>query len=389
MRDTVWQYMPFDPYDIESIEAWLAGLCEKGLVPERVTRAFVRCRRESGEECRVRAIPAAHTREEEPPEAQRELFEAAGWTYIGTFGRFLHIFRTLDPAASEPDTDRALYAETLNRRVVGRSLRSFVFSTLLLIASAGFIVFVTLQSKTPLLSLLSSGLWRIAFLSVLTVLALYFAVQQLVKALSLRHRLARGEPMPRARRFSAAGMTARRIGEALLVCLLIAYFVILLASVGFRKTYAVSEAPLLPFPTLTALSPDAEPGGLPADGTDLADHVDIRRDLFVSPCYALRQREFAQDRDMPRTLYADVYFCRIPALNRRIALELADDKPSDAEILWQDGEFYILRYEGKTPYIEEKAQILVFCTPDRAGRVVYAGEADLSAFAFKFAGLAQ
>ncbi|MBQ1504238.1 MAG: hypothetical protein IIZ49_02505, partial [Oscillospiraceae bacterium] len=112
MRDTVWQYMPFDPYDIESIEAWLAGLCEKGLVPERVTRAFVRCRRESGEECRVRAIPAAHTREEEPPDAQRELFVSP--CYALRQREF----------AQDRDMPRTLYADVyfcripaLNRRI--------------------------------------------------------------------------------------------------------------------------------------------------------------------------------------------------------------------------------------------------------------------------------
>ena len=385
MGKTSYRLVPFETYELENLESWLSGLAERGLFPIRVYRSplLVKCEKNKPGTCRVRLEPAGRD-EENPPDVLCELYEAAGWEYIGTFGRLFHTFRTLDSNAPEPHSDPDLYAQVI-RRSTRRAIRDFIITNLILFGSLVFILALTLSDDQPLISLLHNGLWKILYLVVMIVLGLSVELRQLCSVISFRNRLKKGKPPRRNRHFSAWRLTIHRTATCILILLSFAWYILLFASIGFTDSHTVAQDEALPFPQLYALSPEAEPGGFQANGTDYANHVAITRDLIVPLYYDLQQ----SDMDANIELAVDCYLSAIPALTIQLARELTPDSMPEGELLWSDGEFYIRYYTTPASYNPGTVQCLILCTAQRAVFVRYQGDADLRQYAAAFAGIEE
>lgn len=385
MGKTRYRMVPFETYELENLESWFSSLSERGLYPVRVYRSplLVRCEKGTPGLCQVRLEPAGR-HEEDVPDALCELYEADGWEYIGAFGGLFYAFRTFDPDAPEPHSDPDVYAQVI-RRSLRRAVREFIISNLILFGSLALVLGLTLSDEQPLLSLLNNGLWKVFYLAAMVLLGLYVELRQLCSVLAFRSRLKKGKPPRRNRRFSAWRLTFHRAATCFLLLLSFAWYILLFASIGFTDSHTVAQDEALPFPQLCALSPEAEPGGFRANGTDYANFVAVTRDLLVPVHYGLRQSDMNADIELD----AECYLCAIPALNVRLAQELTPDSAPDGEILWADGAFYIRYYTVPALYNPGTMQCLIVCTAQRAAFIRYQGEADLREYAPAFAGIEE
>jgi hypothetical protein len=385
MGKTTYRLVPFETYEVENLESWLSSLSGCGLYPVRVYSSplLVKCEKGEPGACQVRLEPAGRN-EDEVPDALCELYEAAGWEYIGTFGRLFHTFRTLESTAPEPHSDPDLYAQVI-RRSTRRAIREFILSNAILLGALAFILAMTLSDEQPLLALLNNGLWKMLYLAVLVVLGLSAELRQLCSVISFRQRLKKGKPPRRNLHFSAWRLTLHRAVTCLLLLLSFAWYILLFASIGFTDSHTVAQDEALPFPQLAALSPQAQPGGFRANGTDYANHVAVTRDLIVPLVYELRQ----SDMDADIELQVDCYLCAVPQINQQLARELAPSTAPESELLWSDGVFYVRYYTVPAPYNPGTMQCLIVCTAERAAFVRYQGEADLREYAPAFAGLEE
>ncbi len=385
MGKTCYQLVPFELYEVENLESWLSSLSERGLIPIRVYHSplLVKCEKSQPGVCRVRLEPAGK-HEEDPPDALCELYEAAGWEYIGTFGRMFHTFRTLDSAAPEPHSDPDLYAQVI-RRTTHRVIREFILSNTLFFGLLTLILVLTFSFEHPLLSFLESGFWRVLYVAILVLLGFLVELRQLCSVLSFRHRLKKGLPPRRNQHFSIWKLTLRRIATCLVILLSISWYIFLFASIGRSDTHTIAQDEVLPFPLLSTLSPEAQPGGFYMNGSDFANYVSITRDIIVPLSYDLTQ----SDMDADIELNVDCYLCSIPALNIQLAQELTPESAPEGELLWSNGEFYIRYYTTPATYNAGTVQCLILCTAQRAAFIRYQGKADLRQYAAAFAGLEE
>lgn len=150
----VYKTTPVSLYDIQGLENWLEEQAKKGLFPLRITGDFTRFeRREAVPAPRFR-LEAANDRDLVEPE-RLELYQEAGWQYVGKISCLYFLFCTFDPAAPELHTDlvtRGISLEHLagqveKARKKQRILRSIILGIL---AVGAFLIWRMDPRRLPL-----------------------------------------------------------------------------------------------------------------------------------------------------------------------------------------------------------------------------------------------
>lgn len=377
--------IPFPYYEVENLESWLSSLSGKGLYPVHFNNAFffVKCKKGEPGHCRVRLEPFRSRDEAVPESGLMELYEAAGWEYLGPLSKLFHVFRTLDPKSPEPYLSADEYYASAMKQYFRRVISDCtVVAVTLLVALTIFVLSYILRDY-PMIEAVNSGLWRIPLLLLLCAVGASITLYELLTALKLRRRLVKGLPLRRSRRFSRFHLSFRFVLSLCVFIPVIVWYTMLFAQTDLMKTYTADSAADLPFPLISELVPDAEPGGARYNDMDYANYIRIRRDMIVTETYELRQEDNRGCAD----LYVKCFVTDEKHIASRLAYELTPQNAQETELLWSQDEYYIKYFTMPSAFHTGTDQCLVILTQDRAAFVRFFGSADLRAYASAFAGV--
>ncbi len=114
---------PYDPWEIDNIEAWLDDMASRGKWLQEIRHGFP-CF-EDTEPCITRHRIDAHPKDEATVARRTEEYRAFGWERVGAVNKYLDVYRAVDENAVELNTDEKLLHQALEK-TVGKIHRSNV-----------------------------------------------------------------------------------------------------------------------------------------------------------------------------------------------------------------------------------------------------------------------
>lgn len=169
---------PVPADDLEGMAGWLESMALQGLYFDGLfySRYFLTTflfKEGPPAQVRYRIDPAKGTLYSDPPAGLVELYEESGWTYMGSTGRYSHIFMTKDSDLPEPYDQPEILGQALSPQVENRK-RGLFLAGMLLIMDV-FLFCSILHSAL----ILRRPVWYQAVPIILLVLAITLSAQHL------------------------------------------------------------------------------------------------------------------------------------------------------------------------------------------------------------------
>lgn len=136
MSKEFFERLPYETADIPEIERWLDQMALKGNFLSDTAGGYWYFRKGEPEAVRYRLDAVEKMDKVGPSGEKRADYQAMGWSYVLTHGRYYHIFRSDNPMSEELHTDKAVKSYSFRR--LGRILLCSNVLALLVIGKALF-----------------------------------------------------------------------------------------------------------------------------------------------------------------------------------------------------------------------------------------------------------
>lgn len=219
MGNHVIRYMIYDAVEPQYIERRLEEYAAKGFRLDHFTGRFMTFEKVEPFQARYRLDPSPMSEAEIPNDDRVTLYEDLGWNYVCNYGRYYHVYVTLDPSAPELHTDPQLHARAFRRMTLSYCGGSLFYLGLFALWAA-LLLHGLLKDGTPLLNWIQTGTVMIVLVLGMLLFLLAVEILQAVRFFRFVRQVQRGQD--RSLRQSTFWIASRWVllTVAVLVCCL-------------------------------------------------------------------------------------------------------------------------------------------------------------------------